>query len=1396
MDTLFLSALDRSLDACWVVLAVLVLRLLLKKAPRGIHCCLWALVAVRLVCPFSFESVLSLMPESSLPQMTVAEAGPVLLDALPAQESDIPENRTAAEQQALPVETVVREVSLAETGSAGSVEAPRKEPDWPLFCGIVWLMGTAGMAGYAAVSYLRLKKRVGPSLELGNGVFLCDYIDSPFILGILHPRIYLPSDMDPRDASHVLAHERAHLKRKDHWWKPLGFLLLSVYWFNPVLWLAYVLLCRDIELACDERVVQDMALPEKKAYSEALLKCSVPRHMIVACPLAFGEVGVKERVRNVLHYKKPGFWIVLITVVLCLAAGICFLTDPVSHTLDKLVPLSAGDIDCFYLLADNGTALYSRPQDVEALLDTFHSVTYSPETVSGEAVDPEWEGLTDWDRETWNFFLVEFQSGDRAIRFHLSNDYRFVWITDENGTTAPYPIENGEILKDFMELRIRERKNAEISGEPFATADQPVPWLQQVQPEHIQKAALCTMERDSEKGVTQLSTLDLPLVHFQELMALLNRVKPGSVTKSRTLEQYTANELRYVNYNEDDPEQQGFSIIIADGVNDLSVYLRLSGGHLELILIEGTQWLLDHSHSETGYHAQVWTIADRKLQKFLQELYDHPSWSSEFTSESYVCQSDEPMVVSYENAQISASMLEGWIYTAVPYEEGAKSFGILCRPEAVAEGWIYFSFWPEGYEPEETDRYYLEGRGMGYPSVSSWPKDVEIPYQGYSTVGHIPSYKKTMYPTGDYAIINQGADGWYLQYSEMIYTAELCTRFTYGSYDRNGFVRTYSPVTVDVTALSRSDIEITQLLYHDWDKIMRGTGAGKLTLLAGQQDGDDLYLAGEYEGNYCFLRFENTGEEGYAFRSIRYGSQIRQYITENGAEVWYTEFTSDPVTKEDARQVTLILDHRITGVGIGDYQHIDSTPALLVIDPENWTGSLDYEYILRYDDPPAIQFDNQKGLGNLSFREVSEEDEDVWYLHNSQVGFYDGIHAPGGYSLEDEDLEKLKDILISLPKDTMVKCAEPEESELHVRLVISIGNGKGVRARKDNLVFTSDGEKTCITLSTSRDGKWADDVQEYHYLTSDAALMDFLETLCDNDRKSYNIAAVGTEETIHYSHGDGNIVLNNRLGWEFEIVAYTDEETPFGIRCRPKEFHEGWVFFSYWPKGFPLPEGTSVDKSSAISTYGYDFAPVYASEYKTASCIGQILRSNAPGDYVILHEGADSWLTSGRSDYQVLINTLGSPAIDEPLAYKYTQGENRTQGPGSCLILSDFGAWGYLDIFSCWMYSYEEEQPDYHAFRFWPEWETEGYIRFSSISERFVPEEGLIVESFTIVPQSVPTTFYTATAAGESRWNYLWIEYENGCLIWENVGTAHWADKQWQEVMEMIGQIQIARVIP
>ena len=322
MNELFLKIINMSISASWLVLAVLILRFVLKKAPKWINVLLWGIVAIRLICPFSFESTLSIIPSAETIPLNIG------MDTTPTINSGI----SAINNAVNPI------ISQSNTPMAGASVNPLQ-----ITIGIyeyIWIFGMIALALYTAISYWRLRRKVDTAVRYKDNIFQSENVSFPFVLGIIKPRIYLPFKMNGQYLEYVVAHEQAHICRKDHWWKPLGFLLLMIHWFNPLMWLAYVLLCRDIELACDEKVIKELGNEQRGDYTQALVACSVNRRMIAACPLAFGEVSVKERVKSVMNYKKPAFWVIIISVIVCVGVAVCFLTNPKqdSYTLRIVVP--------------------------------------------------------------------------------------------------------------------------------------------------------------------------------------------------------------------------------------------------------------------------------------------------------------------------------------------------------------------------------------------------------------------------------------------------------------------------------------------------------------------------------------------------------------------------------------------------------------------------------------------------------------------------------------------------------------------------------------------------------------------------------------------------------------------------------------------------------------------------------------------------------------------------------------------------------------------------------------------------------------------------------------------------------------------------------------------------
>lgn len=314
MSELFLTLVNRSLAACWLILAILLLRPFLRKVSHAISCALWSLVAVRLLCPFSIQSILSLVPKAQpIPSDFTMLQPPVIDGGAPTVGQTI-------------------ETPVLPTTPPASGETVLTVSLLPKIVVAVWLIGIAAFAAYLLGSYLRLRLRVRvrEAVKQEGGFWLCDRIDAPFVMGIFRPRILLPYTVEKDDIPYILAHEKAHLARHDHWRKAIGFLLLSVFWFQPLLWIAFFLLCRDIEFACDERVIRSLGsdAQSKKDYAEALVRGTFPNMSVIACPLAFGGLKIKQRVHSVVKYRKPAAVRVLAAILVCCVVAFCFLTDP------------------------------------------------------------------------------------------------------------------------------------------------------------------------------------------------------------------------------------------------------------------------------------------------------------------------------------------------------------------------------------------------------------------------------------------------------------------------------------------------------------------------------------------------------------------------------------------------------------------------------------------------------------------------------------------------------------------------------------------------------------------------------------------------------------------------------------------------------------------------------------------------------------------------------------------------------------------------------------------------------------------------------------------------------------------------------------------------------------
>ncbi|MBQ3007628.1 MAG: hypothetical protein IJD78_08720 [Clostridia bacterium] len=483
MTDFFIELLNISITASYLILAVILIRLIFKKIPKKFICLLWGIAAIRLVFPFSIESALSLIPSAQ----TIPEN--IAMQTVPAISSGIEFVNST-------VNPVIADVFTPNPGdSVNPLQIITAVGSY------IWIIGLAVMVLYGIISYLRVKRSVKTAVLLENNVWQSESVVSPFILGIVRPKIYIPFNMDNETKSYVISHENAHLRRRDHWIKPLGFAVLAVYWFNPLVWIAYILLCRDIEAACDEKVVASMDGDMRKEYARALLDCAVNRRRIAACPLAFGEVSVKNRIKNVMNYKKPAFWVIILAIAACIVAAVCFLTNPetkeyhdvgnrlkitvysdgeaketkVVHAQigNKVVLLNGAEIEITLVdlqrdemeVEFSGAPLYGEDRSVPAkgLLLTLYS-SHNHTTDSGETVVIEYIKTQSLD-DAISAAIMEHNS-ERYLKGTYACCYHEVLATEASGDASDNEIEKitAYIIAAYGEYEMKNGVVESVSG--------------------------------------------------------------------------------------------------------------------------------------------------------------------------------------------------------------------------------------------------------------------------------------------------------------------------------------------------------------------------------------------------------------------------------------------------------------------------------------------------------------------------------------------------------------------------------------------------------------------------------------------------------------------------------------------------------------------------------------------------------------------------------------------------------------------------------------------------------------------------------------------------------------------------------------------------------------------
>lgn len=444
MADFFVDLVNISITASYIIAAVILFRALFKKIPRKFICLLWGIAGIRLVFPFSIESALSLIPSTkTIPDDIVMSYAPTISSGIEIINKSVN-----------PI------ISEAFTPNAGDSVNPLQVVT--SVCSVIWTAGIIAILLYGIISYIRVKKSVSTAVLLNSNVWQSESVVSPFILGIIKPKIYIPFNMDEETRNYVVAHENAHLCRRDHWIKPLGFLVLAVYWFNPLVWVAYILLCRDIEAACDEKVVSQMDGETRKEYATALLECAVNRRRIAACPLAFGEVSVKNRIRNVMNYKKPAFWVIILAVVACIVAAVCFLTNPETneyYDCGYALRVAFGETEGEYYRLNNGISgkLYGS--------ETFEITVVDLQSGSVEIKFSE-KVLESIEKN----FYDDLQSGKEKIKALKVDfgDSKTVFYGDDHEDKVTFTVEKKQSLDDAITAAIMEHNSGSYKKGAYA----------------------------------------------------------------------------------------------------------------------------------------------------------------------------------------------------------------------------------------------------------------------------------------------------------------------------------------------------------------------------------------------------------------------------------------------------------------------------------------------------------------------------------------------------------------------------------------------------------------------------------------------------------------------------------------------------------------------------------------------------------------------------------------------------------------------------------------------------------------------------------------------------------------------------------------------------------------
>ena len=1168
METLFLKLVNMSITASWLVLAIIAVRLVFKKAPKWILCLLWALVAFRLICPFSIESAMSLIPTAEpLPQEIIYTAEPQIHSGVPVIDHAV---NPMLESSMTP----------AELTSANPTQI------WSFILSQVWILGMVLMFAYTVVSYLLLKRKVATAIPLEKGIKQSEYVDSPFVLGIIRPIIYLPFDMAEEDMAYVIAHEKAHIHRRDHWWKPFGFLLLSIYWFNPLLWVAYILLCRDIEAACDEKVIRDMEKDERRAYSTALLNCSIHRRRIAACPLAFGETGVKARVKSVMNYKKPAFWVILITLVVSIIVAICFLTNPKTEEEDT----SGYDL-IEMVTSQNGYVILSQertkinlvieksklPEDCYTLKGhSFEVMEVNPyQTFADNKLYLKHVGI-DEERSEYLRFTFAFQT-DPLEKENLLLPYDV--DVAGNGFVCNVEVNRGEVWDNQKTYEKAAYFEPETNGEGFCVL---------VKKEVCEAAGhhiafmLNDMNRLTYEVREEVSPVSISLENVRPTGATILFHQNKDLIDGKLLCDYSYFIQKKVNgdwidlFSFTGPENQ-----ICD---------------IALLHHNGVDWKQQYGTLPTGSYR-----LGKKIPITSGENPEYTTVYAEFSiGKVYTWFDDFSNITDEHSPKDNVVDLFGMEGVSLSYRPTDNAIHIISAegdsPIISTDVLIRSIFLTD-----------LSGDGVSEVCATVHTTNgmhIEVYDAAEKKLFELPNPENNFYvltKKADRLCVVQNSSNWIAQdYGQLSLTEK---GLEISELDPAVQALTEKVVCVDVdnrkhACVSLSDrLERVLGLLRDLENNTQPASKEKLAV-AQADPFDHVHLTVNYE----------LGEKVVVF-------------SENFDLVW--EYGSqDGFAVTDPEPIRSFVESATDGVR---GKETSGEPFATVDTPWDWTANVHSNAVSTAEVYACL--------------DVSS------YGSTSSVSTTNGI-------LPADILQQLIDVLNQIPKDTFIDSGstskdyrrfihEQSEGTSSVSIIDDVNQlGVAIRLRKGyvEMILTEELDKT---------------KQDNHlYLSSPAKIW----TIDNSTLRAFMESIHENPPVINYSVGSeydwqdpmefvkDEFTLNLRLieKWEYEHVTTSSN---YGIRCRPEGITDGWIYFSFWPKGYTVQENDRY--YSEGQTIGFPSktsfpASVQSPEgFDTRNAIWSYKAIYTDiGDFVIINDGADSWFLEYKDQISDMITYM------------------------------------------------------------------------------------------------------------------------------------------------------------